>query len=96
MRASVFFPIALLFVAGPAFANEAVVVPNDNGTTVIRDHGLLHDKTTVIEHRKPDVEVVPDPEHREDGYSNGAGPGDVGVGVDVERHDRAAPPDGDK
>ena len=91
-----FFPIALLFVAGPAFANEAVVVPNDNGTTVIRDHGLFHDKTTVIEHRKPDVELVPDPEHREDGYSSGAGPGDEGVGVDVERHEHAPPPEGDK
>ena len=90
------FSIAVLFAAGPAFANEAVVVPNDNGTTVIRDHGLFHDKTTVIEHRKPDVELVPDPEHREDGYSSGAGPGDEGVGVDVERHEHAPPPEGDK
>jgi hypothetical protein len=88
--------IAALFAAAPAFADDAVVVPDDNGTTVIRDHGPLHDNTTIIEHRKPDAVVVPDAEHRDDGYSNGAGAGDEGVGVDVDTHEHVPPPNDDK
>jgi hypothetical protein len=84
------FSIAALFASAPAFAEEAVVVPNDNGRTVIHEDGPFHDKTTIIDHRKPDTVVVPE-EHR-DYDSNGAGSGDVGSGVDIETHDRVAPP----
>jgi hypothetical protein len=87
------FSLAAIFASAPAFAGEAVVVPDDNGRTVIHEDGLFHDKTTIIDHRKPDTVVVPE-DHR-DYDSNGAGAGDAGVGVDIETHDRSAPPPSD-
>ena len=88
------FSIAALFAAAPAFADEAVVVPDDNGRTVIKEHGLFHDKTTIIDHRAPDTDTVVVPENR-DYNSNGSGSGDAGVGVDVETHEHVAPPPSD-
>jgi hypothetical protein len=92
MKALAFSAVALFAIA-PAFADEAVVVPNDNGTTVIHEEGKHHDKDVVIEHRKPDAVVVPEERHYD---SNGASSGDVGVGVDVETHEHLPPPDDDK
>lgn len=91
MRSLAFF-VAAMFAAGPAFADEAVVVPDDNGKTVIKEHGLFHDKTTIIDHRRPDADTVVVP----DEHSNGPSSGDVGVGVDVETHEHIPPPDDDR
>ena len=90
--------IVALFAAAPAFADEAVVVPDDNGRTVIHDRGLLHDKTTIIDHRTPDAVVVPDDDDDADEVivspDNGASSGEVGV--DVETHEHLPPPDDDR
>lgn len=86
--------ISALFVAAPAFADEAVVVPDDNGRTVIREHGLFHDKTTIIDHSKPDTVVVP--ENRDEVIvTPNDGPSTGEVGVDVETHERVSPRDDD-
>lgn len=79
------FSVAAFFAAAPALADEAVVVPDDNGRTVIKEHGLFHDKTTIIDHDRPDsgTVVVPEERHYD---SNGTGNGDTGVGVDIETH----------
>lgn len=89
------FSVAAFFAAAPAFADEAVVVPDDNGRTVVKEHGLFHDKTTIIDHSKPDTDTVVVPEERHYN-SNGASSGDVGVGVDVETHEHIPPPDDDR
>jgi hypothetical protein len=85
------FSVAAFFAVAPAFADEAVVVPDDNGRTVIKEHGLFHDKTTIIDHDRPasDAVVVPEERHY---HSDGASSGDVGVGVDVETHKDVPPP----
>ncbi len=93
MRALVFAP-AMIAVGAPVFAGEAVVVPDDNGRTIIKEYGPFHEKTTIIDHRKPDADTVVVPERRYD--SNGRGNGDVGVGVDVETHGPLPPPEDDK
>lgn len=86
--------ISALFVAAPALADEAVVVPDDNGRTVIREHGLFHDKTTIIDHSKPDAVVVP--ENRDEVIvTPNDGPSTGEVGVDVETHERVSPRDDD-
>ena len=86
--------ISALFVAAPAFADEAVVVPDDNGRTVVREHGLFHDKTTIIDHSKPDTVVVP--ENRDEVIvTPNDGPSTGEVGVDVETHERVSPRDDD-
>jgi hypothetical protein len=86
--------ISALFVAAPALADEAVVVPDDNGRTVIREHGLFHDKTTIIDHSKPDTVVVP--ENRDEVIvTPNDGPSTGEVGVDVETHERVSPRDDD-
>jgi hypothetical protein len=89
------FSLAALFAVTPAIADEAVVVPDDNGRTVIKEHGLFHDKTTIIDHRQPDAVVVPE-EHRSVTVTpdNGASSGEVGV--DVERHSQVPPPNDDR
>jgi hypothetical protein len=89
------FSVAALFAIAPAFADEAVVVPDDNGRTVIKERGPFHDKTTIIDHRKPDAVVVP--EHHPDVTvtpDTGASSGEVGV--DVETHGRVVHPDDDR
>lgn len=90
MRALV-FSMAALFAAAPAFADEAVVVPDDHGRTVIHDRGLFHDKTTIIDHRKPDAVVVPEDHHDVTvSPDNGSGSGEAGV--DIETHEHVGPP----
>jgi hypothetical protein len=88
--------VAAFFAAAPALADEAVVVPDDNGRTVIHDRGLLHDKTTIIEHRRPDAVVIPE-EHDDVTVSpdNGASSGEVGVDVETREH-IVPPPDDDR
>lgn len=79
--------VATMFFAAPAFSDEAVVIPNDNGRTVVQEHGLFHDKTTIIEHREPDAVVIP--EERHDGTiapDNGASSGEVGVDIGTHEH----------
>jgi hypothetical protein len=89
--------MAALFVAAPAFADEAVVVPDDNGRTVVREHGLFHDKTTIIDHSKPDTpDAVVVPEDRDELIvTPNDGPSSGEVGVDVETHERVSPRDDD-
>lgn len=85
------FSIAALFAAAPAFADEAVVVPDDNGRTVIHDRGLFHDRTTIIDHSKPDTVVVPETHDEVTGPpDNGASSGEGGV--DIETHEHVGPP----
>lgn len=88
------FSIAALFAIAPAFADDAVIVPNDNGQTVIHDHGLTHDKTTIIEHRMPDAVVVPE-DHSDVTVSpdNGPSSGDTGVDIETHEHEPTPPPD---
>jgi hypothetical protein len=88
------FTIAAFFAAAPALADEAVVVPDDNGRTVIHERGPLHDKTTIIDHRKPDTVVVPE-EHHDVTVTpdNGASSGEAGV--DIETHEHVEPPPDD-
>ena len=86
------FSIAALFAVAPAMADEAVVVPDDNGRTVIKEHGLFHDKTTIIDHSQPDAVVVPDDrDHVTVSPDNGASSGEVGV--DVRTHEHVSPGD---
>lgn len=82
--------MAILFVAVPAFADETVVVPADNGRTIAREHGLIHDKVTIIDHAKHDAAVIPGEDDEvifapNDGASTGE------VGVDLETHERVPP-----
>jgi inosine-uridine nucleoside N-ribohydrolase len=84
--------IAALFIAVPAFADEAVVVPDDNGRTIVHEHGPFHDETTIIDHRKP--EVVPE-EHHDVTITPNDGPSSGEVGVDVETHEHVSPRDDD-
>jgi hypothetical protein len=88
--------VAAFLAAAPALADEAIVIPDDNGRTVIHDRGLLHDKTTIIEHRNPDTVVVPE-DHDDVTISpdNGASSGEAGVDVDVETHEHIVPPPDD-
>jgi hypothetical protein len=91
MRALI-FSVAALFAVVPAIADEAVVVPDDSGRTVIKEHGLFHDKTTIIEHDRPDAVVVPE-ERRDETVSPDTGASSGEVGVDVETHEHVDPAD---
>lgn len=86
--------VAALFAAAPAFADD-VVVPDDNGRTVIQEHGPVHDKTTIIEHHEPDAVVVPK-EHPDVTVSPDHGASSGETGVDVETHEHLPPPDDDR
>jgi hypothetical protein len=54
----------------------------------------LHDKTTIIDHRKPDTVVVPEEHHNVTVTpDNGASSGEAGV--DIETHEHVEPPPDD-
>ena len=85
--------IAAVFTVAPAFADEAVIVPDHHDTTVIHENDRRSDAPVIIEKKRPDAVII-DRDHDKD-YSNGGSTGEVGVGirgvgVDIEthRHDR--------
>ena len=85
--------IAAAFAVAPAFADEAIIVPNHHDTTVIHENDRRSDGPVIIEQQRPDAVII-DRDHDRD-YSNGGSTGEVGigvggVGVDIgtHRHDR--------
>jgi hypothetical protein len=68
------------FALTPAFADEAVIVPDHRDTTVIHENERRSDGPVIIEKdRQPDAVIVDRDRH----YSNGGSSGEVGVGVDL-------------
>ncbi len=79
--------IAAALAVSPAFADEAVVLPDHHDTTVIHENDRRSDDPVIVEKTRPDAVIV-DHDRR---YSNGGSSGEVGVGVggvgvDVKTH----------
>jgi hypothetical protein len=79
--------IAAAFVVSPAFADEAIVVPDHHDTTVIHENDRRSDGPVIVDKNRR--------EDRDQDYSNGGSTGEVGVdiggvgvGVETHSHDR--------
>ncbi len=79
--------ISAAFAVSPAFADEAVVVPDHHDTTVIHENDRRSDGPVIIEKNRRDDRD----RHDSNGGSTGevgVGVGGVGVGLDTRSHDR--------
>ena len=79
--------IATACAVSPAFADEAVIVPDHHDTTMIHENDRRSDDPVIVEKKRPDAVII---DHDRD-YSNGRSSGEVGVdiggvGVGIETH----------
>lgn len=73
MKTIVAATIAAAFAVSPAFADEAVIVPDHHDTTVIHENDRRSDGPVIVDKNRRD--------DRDRHDSNGGSTGEVGVGV---------------